>query len=94
MSLVLDNERPGDRVDRLQIRHERHHRALRQREERRERAHGEASRAELRRSMTMTEEIKSEPGETERLDLSRRHAREGNLMSRSDFRRELAAEDE
>lgn len=42
----------------------------------------------------MTEEIRAEPGEAERLDLSRCHAREGKLMSLADFRRELAAEDD
>jgi hypothetical protein len=95
MSPVLDIERSGgDRVGRLLIRHERHHRALRQREERRERAHREAFRAESRRPMTMTEEIRSEPGEAERLNLARRHAREGKLMPLAEFRRELAAEDE
>jgi len=95
MSLPLDTGRyRRDRAGRLLTRHERHHRSLRQRDERRERARREVFRAEPRRPMTMTEEIKSEPGEAERLNLSRRHAREGNLMPLAEFRRELAAEDE
>jgi addiction module RelE/StbE family toxin len=38
--------------------------------------------------------IRSEPGEAEKLNQARRNAREGNLVSLAEFRRELAAEDE
>lgn len=84
----------SDRAGRLLSRHERHHRSRRQREERRERAHLDVIRATSRGPMTMTQEIRSEPVEAERLNLSRRHAREGKLLPLADFRRELAAEDE
>ena len=94
MSLTLDTRRAhGDAIERV-LRLDRHQRSLRQREERRERARHKDLIGRSIRAMTMTEEIKSEPGEAERLNLSRRHAREGKLMSLSEFRHELAAEDE
>lgn len=42
----------------------------------------------------MTEEIRSEPGEAEKLDQARQHAREGKLISQEELDREFEADDE
>jgi hypothetical protein len=42
----------------------------------------------------MTEEIRSEPGEAEKLNQARQHAREGKLISQEELDREFEADDE
>jgi hypothetical protein len=82
-------------ASKLLSRHERHRRSLRQRDERRERAWGRDDFLVDRRKATrITEDIRSEPGEADKLNAARRHAREGKLISLDELKRELDADDE
>jgi len=85
-------EEDKDAASRLLDRHGRHHRSLKQRDERREISW--SRQADLHRASRMTEEIRSEPGEADKLNRARQHARERNLISQEELDRELDAGDE